>query len=75
LYRPKLARQVALTPMLHQRLGAVMARAHRHALLVEHGRDVVGMARAFDREGEDRAPWRDFPCTFSQFSPSSCARA
>jgi hypothetical protein len=49
------SRQVADAHMLHQRLGAVMARAHRDALLVEHGRDVVGMARAVDREGEDRA--------------------
>jgi hypothetical protein len=61
--------------MLHQGLGAVVARAHRHALLVEHGRDVVGMA-APSSVNEKIAPLSgDLPCTFSQFSPSSRARA
>ncbi len=40
--------------MLHQRARAVLPRTHRNALAVEHGRDVVGMRGAVEREGEDR---------------------
>ena len=47
--------------MRHQRLGAVVPGPHRHALAVDHRRDVVRMRRPLQREGEDR-PLARAPC-------------
>src|SRR6056297_4190998 len=40
--------------MIHQRPGTVMARAHRHPLLVEDGRDVMRMRRPVHGKRENR---------------------
>ena len=41
------------TKMRQQRHGAMRAGPHRDAALVEHGRDVMGMGRPFQREREE----------------------
>ena len=52
---PKLARAVlSSAETVHQRLGAVMAGAHRDALAVEQRRDVVRV-RVVEREGDHAA--------------------